>query len=77
MLKIAEEALKAKTGQEEEAKQIAHHEVQVKGEEGKNEKETLTEMLTEWKRLVEGQWSHVQEEWKEERERLKKNGKPS
>jgi len=72
MLKIAEEALKAKTVQEEEAKEVAHHEVQVKEEEEKNEKETLTQMLAEWKNSVEGQWGHVQEEWKEERERLKK-----
>ena len=72
MLKIAEEALKAKTIQEEEAKEMAHHEVQVKVEEEKNEKETLTQMLSEWKKSVEGQWGHVQEEWKEERERLKK-----
>ena len=72
MLKIAEEALKAKTIREEEAKEIANHEVQVKEEEEKNEKETLTQMLAEWKKSVEGQWGHVQEEWKEERERLKK-----
>lgn len=72
MLKVAEEALKAKTVQEAEAKEIAHHEVQVKEEEEKKEKESLTEMLAEWKRSVEGQWGHVQEEWKEERERLKK-----
>jgi hypothetical protein len=72
MLQIAEEALKAKTVQEEEAKEIAHHEVQVKKEAEKNERETLTQMLAEWKKSVEGQWSHVQEEWKEERERLRK-----
>ena len=72
MLKIAEEALKTKTVQEEEAKEIAHHEVQVKEEEEKNDKETLTQMLAEWKKSVEGQWGHVQEEWKEERERLRK-----
>ena len=72
MLKIAEEALKAKTAQEDEAKEIAHHEVQAKEEEEKNDTETLTQMLAEWKKSVEGQWSHVQEEWKEERERLKK-----
>ena len=72
MLKIAEEALKAKTAQEEEAKEMAHHEVQMKEEEEKNEKETLTQMLTEWKKSVEGKWTLVQEEWKEERERLKK-----
>jgi hypothetical protein len=70
MLRIAEEALKeAKTVQEEEAKEIAH---QVKEEEEKNEKETLTQMLGEWKKSVEGQWSLVQEAWKEERERFRK-----
>ncbi|KAF8816302.1 hypothetical protein BYT27DRAFT_7184144 [Phlegmacium glaucopus] len=72
MLKVAEEALKVKTVQEEEAKEIAAQEVKVKEEEKKHEKESLTEMLAEWKQSVEGQWSHVQEEWKEERERLNK-----
>jgi len=36
------------------------------------ERESLTEMLNEWKRGVEGQWSVVQEEWSQERERLNK-----
>ena len=72
MLKAAEEALKAKTVQEEEAKEIARREVQVTEEEQKVEKASLTDMLAEWKKSVEGQWSHVQEEWKEERERLNK-----
>jgi len=32
----------------------------------------LTAMLNEWKKNVEGQWSAVQEEWSQERERLSK-----
>ncbi|KAF8137168.1 hypothetical protein EV363DRAFT_1253657 [Boletus edulis] len=34
------------------------------------ERESLTAMLDEWKKNVEGQWSAVQEEWSQERERL-------
>ena len=56
MLQAAEEALKAKTVQEEEAKKIARREV--KEEEQKVEKASLTDMLAEWKKSVEGQWSH-------------------
>ena len=33
-------------------------------------KESLTEILSEWKKSVQGQWSSVQEEWTQERERL-------
>jgi hypothetical protein len=33
-------------------------------------KESLTEILSEWKKSVQGQWSSVQEEWSQERERL-------
>lgn len=36
------------------------------------ERESLTAMLDEWKKSVEGQWSSVQEEWSQERERLNK-----
>lgn len=36
------------------------------------ERESLTAMLNEWKKGVEGQWSAVQEEWSQERERLNK-----
>lgn len=36
------------------------------------ERESLTEMLNEWKKSVEGQWGAVQEEWSQERERLNK-----
>lgn len=34
------------------------------------ERESLTQMLTEWKKGVEGQWTAVREEWASERERL-------
>lgn len=34
------------------------------------ERESLTSMVMEWKKSVEGQWSNVQEEWNQERERL-------
>lgn len=36
------------------------------------EKKSLTEFFAEWKKTVEGQWSDVKEEWREERERLKR-----
>ncbi|KIM79867.1 hypothetical protein PILCRDRAFT_823052 [Piloderma croceum F 1598] len=32
--------------------------------------DTLTQMLNDWKKSVEGQWSSVREEWASERERL-------
>ncbi|KAF7965749.1 hypothetical protein HWV62_42008 [Athelia sp. TMB] len=34
------------------------------------ESESLTQMLAEWKKTIEGQWSSVREEWATERERL-------
>ncbi|KAF9218840.1 hypothetical protein BS17DRAFT_790524 [Gyrodon lividus] len=36
------------------------------------ERESLTAMLNEWKKSVEGQWSAAQEEWSQEREKLSK-----
>jgi hypothetical protein len=39
---------------------------------GDSERESLTTMLNEWKKSVEGQWSAVQDEWSQERERLSK-----
>ncbi|KIK89944.1 hypothetical protein PAXRUDRAFT_831735 [Paxillus rubicundulus Ve08.2h10] len=36
------------------------------------ERESLTAMINEWKKSVEGQWSAAQEEWSQERERLSK-----
>jgi hypothetical protein len=36
----------------------------------RKERESLTQMISEWKKNVEGKWDGVQEEWKDERERL-------
>ncbi|KAF9003101.1 hypothetical protein BDQ17DRAFT_1326442 [Cyathus striatus] len=36
------------------------------------EKESLTALVTTWKKSVEGQWSSIREEWAQERERLSK-----
>lgn len=36
------------------------------------ERESLTEMVTEWKKNVEGRWGGVQEAWESERDRLRK-----
>lgn len=41
-------------------------------EERAKERESLTEMLNEWKKNVEGRWSGVQEEWNDERDRLRR-----
>ncbi|OBZ78501.1 hypothetical protein A0H81_02129 [Grifola frondosa] len=41
-------------------------------EERARERESLTEMLNEWKKNVEGRWSNVEEQWTDERERLKR-----
>ncbi|KAH9918687.1 uncharacterized protein B0H18DRAFT_1086818 [Fomitopsis serialis] len=36
------------------------------------DRESLTEIVNEWKKSVEGRWTGVQEEWTEERERLRR-----
>ncbi|KAI0341540.1 hypothetical protein BDW22DRAFT_1346327 [Trametopsis cervina] len=36
------------------------------------ERESLTQMINEWKKSVEGKWDGVQEEWKDERDRLRR-----
>ena len=36
------------------------------------ERESLTQMIDEWKKNVEGKWDGVQEEWKDERDRLRR-----
>ena len=38
----------------------------------KAERESLTAMFSEWKKNVEGKWSSVQEDWTDERERLRR-----
>ncbi|PCH39624.1 hypothetical protein WOLCODRAFT_110944 [Wolfiporia cocos MD-104 SS10] len=41
-------------------------------EERARDRESITEMISEWKKSVEGRWSGVQEEWNDERERLRR-----
>ncbi|KAF8956899.1 hypothetical protein BDZ97DRAFT_1925063 [Flammula alnicola] len=83
MLKAAEEALAQTQAQAQaqrpprqpsaststEPEQVA---VDAAASAVKQEKESLVEMMAEWKKSVEGQWGTVQEEWTQERERLGK-----
>ena len=41
-------------------------------EEREKERESLTEMINEWKKGVEGKWTSVQEEWSVEKDRLRR-----
>ncbi|KAI8986822.1 hypothetical protein BD414DRAFT_515051 [Trametes punicea] len=62
--------------EESEAARTAQHEPSVSAaalEEARvQERESLTAMFTEWKKNVEGRWSSVQEDWNDERERLRR-----
>jgi hypothetical protein len=44
----------------------------IPADERERDRESLTQMINDWKRNVEGKWSSVQEEWNSERERLKR-----
>jgi len=44
----------------------------IPADERERDRESLTQMINEWKKNVEGKWSSVQEEWNSERERLKR-----
>jgi hypothetical protein len=46
--------------------------VRVPDQEREKERETLTEMINEWKKGVEGKWTSVQEEWSAEKDRLRR-----
>jgi hypothetical protein len=46
--------------------------VRIPEEEREHERESLTEMINEWKKGVEGKWSSVQEEWNVEKDRLRR-----
>lgn len=46
--------------------------VQTSEDERFGERESITDILDQWKKNVEGRWSGVQEEWNEERERLRR-----
>ncbi|KAI0077601.1 hypothetical protein K474DRAFT_1661536 [Panus rudis PR-1116 ss-1] len=41
-------------------------------EEERSERESLRDMLNEWKKNVEGQWNGIREDWSDERERLRR-----
>ena len=45
--------------------------VRVPKQEREKERESLTEMINEWKKGVEGKWTSVQEEWSVEKDRLR------
>ena len=46
--------------------------VRIPEHEREKERESLTEMIDEWKKGVEGKWSSVQEEWSVEKDRLRR-----
>ena len=70
------QATQTKVNDQHEAQQAAIKEaiesVRIPEEERENERESLTEMINEWKKGVEGKWSSVQEEWNVEKDRLRR-----
>ncbi|KAI0635032.1 hypothetical protein C8Q77DRAFT_1156387 [Trametes polyzona] len=65
--RLAQEAEEARSASQEPSVPAAAVE-----EARVQERESLTAMFTEWKKNVEGRWSSVQEDWNEERERLRR-----
>jgi len=70
------QATQTKVDDQHEAHQAAIKEaiesVRVPEQEREKERETLTEMINEWKKGVEGKWTSVQEEWSVEKDRLRR-----
>ncbi|KIJ11103.1 hypothetical protein PAXINDRAFT_138122 [Paxillus involutus ATCC 200175] len=68
------QATQSQLQQQSLAQEAAHAEIlkAVREPPHDTERESLTAMLNEWKKGVEGQWSAAQEEWSQERERLSK-----
>jgi hypothetical protein len=70
------QATQTKVEDQHDAHQVAIKEaiesVRIPEEERENERESLTEMINEWKKGVEGKWSSVQEEWNVEKDRLRR-----
>jgi len=70
------QATQTKVDDQHEAHQTAIKEaiesVRVPEQEREKERESLTEMINEWKRGVEGKWTSVQEEWSVEKDRLRR-----
>ena len=74
-LKVTElQAIQTKVDDQHEAHQAAIKEAieSVRVPEQEQERETLTEMINEWKKGVEGKWTSVQEEWSVEKDRLRR-----
>ena len=69
-------ATQTKVDDQHEAHQAAIKEaiesVRVPEQEREKERESLTEMINEWKKGVEGKWTSVQEEWSVEKDRLRR-----
>jgi len=70
------QATQTKVEDQHEAHQAAIKEaiesVRIPEHEREKERESLTEMINEWKKGVEGKWSSVQEEWSVEKDRLRR-----
>ena len=70
------QATQTKVDDQHEAHQAAIKEaiesVRIPEQELENERESLAEMINEWKKGVEGKWSSVQEEWNVEKDRLRR-----
>ena len=66
----------AKVDDQHEAHQAAIKEAiesaRIPEQEREKERESLTEMINEWKKGVEGKWTSVQEEWSVEKDRLRR-----
>ncbi|EPQ50380.1 hypothetical protein GLOTRDRAFT_118337 [Gloeophyllum trabeum ATCC 11539] len=71
MIQTTQAEMQASRQAQEEARAAAEA-ARVPDEEHVRERESLTALLNEWKKSVEGQWTGVQEEWHQERERLRK-----
>ena len=70
------QSTQTKVDDQHEAHQAAIKEaiesVRIPEHEREKERESLTEMINEWKKGVEGKWSSVQEEWSVEKDRLRR-----
>lgn len=72
LLQVAEAARLAAQQQQQQQTVPAVSATETAAEERAKERESLTKMINEWKKNVEGRWSGVQEEWNEERDRLRR-----
>ena len=70
------QATQTKVDDQHEAHRLAINEaiesVRVPEQEREKERESLTEIINDWKKGVEGKWTSVQEEWSVEKDRLRR-----